>query len=83
MKKFTKCAVLRIACITYVLKIDSYLPIELSQNTMNDPSLLRETPFGNWRFRTRTVVSSVFGLYLSTLPLSSPEKTNCIKFLKQ
>lgn len=59
----------------------AYLPMDPSQKTKKEPSLLRDKPFGNWRFLRRTVVSFVFGLYFRSLPLSSAEKTNCMKFL--
>lgn len=58
------------------------LPTAPSENTRKEPSLLREMPFGNCTFFTRTMVSSVVGLYLKTLPLASAEKTNCRKFLE-
>jgi ABC-type polar amino acid transport system ATPase subunit len=54
-----------------------------SQNTKKEPSLLKDKPFGNWRFLARTVVSLVVGSYFRTLPLSSAEKTNCMKFLHE
>lgn len=61
----------------------SYLPMAPSQSAKNDPSLLRDRPLGNWRFLRITLVSFVLGLYFRTLPLSSAEKTSCMKFLKQ
>ncbi|MFS8019363.1 hypothetical protein Hanom_Chr15g01402941 [Helianthus anomalus] len=47
-----------------------------------EASLLRDTPLGNWRLRRRTLVFFVRGSYFRSRPLSSPEKTKCIKFLK-
>uniref|UniRef100_A0A0A9EVA3 Uncharacterized protein n=1 Tax=Arundo donax TaxID=35708 RepID=A0A0A9EVA3_ARUDO len=35
------------------------LPRDPSQKTKNEPSLLMDTPLGNWRLRCRTVVSFV------------------------
>lgn len=58
------------------------LPKDPSQKTKKDLSLLNDNPFGNWTFPKRTLVFFVVGSYLSTLPLSSAEKTNCMKFLK-
>ena len=58
-----------------------YLPNDPSQKTKKVPSLLRDKPFGNWIFLKSTIVSFVFGSYFRTLPSSSPEKTNCKKFL--
>lgn len=54
-----------------------------SQKTKKETSLLKDTPFGNWIFPTRTVVSLVLGLYFRTLPVSSAEKTSCMKFLHE
>lgn len=51
----------------------SHLPINPSEKTKKEPSLLKEIPFGNPKFLARTVVSSVTGLYFKTLPLFSPE----------
>lgn len=62
-------------------KESAYLPKGPSQKTKKEPSLLRDKPFGNWRFLISTVVSLVVALYFRTLPLSSAEKTNCMKFL--
>lgn len=45
--------------------------------------MLKDTPFGNWRFLKRTLVSLVVGLYFRTLPVFSAEKTNCMKFLHE
>lgn len=59
-----------------------YLPTDPSQKTKKDLSLLRESPLGNRRFLKRTVVCFVVGSYFRTLPVSSAEKTNCMKFLR-
>jgi hypothetical protein len=64
-------------------KIPTHLPLDPSQKTKKEPSLLRDRPLGNWRFLSRTVVSFVVGLYFRTLPESSAEKTNCRKFLNE
>lgn len=63
-------------------RVFCYLPLDPSQNTKKEPSLLRVTPLGNWRLRRRTVVFFWIGSYFKTLPLSSAEKTKCMKFLK-
>lgn len=68
-------------CTLWKIWILTDLPIAHSENTKKDPSLLNDTPFGNWRFLIRTVVSFMVGLYFRSLPLSSAEKTNCKKFL--
>lgn len=61
--------------------ITTHLPVIPSEKTKKEPSLLKEMPFGNWMFLTRTTVSLVAELYRKTLPLSSPEKTRWTKFL--
>ena len=69
--------------MAYIHREGPHLPIAPSQKTKKEPSLLKDTPFGNWIFLTRTVVSLVVGLYFSTLPVSSAEKTSCMKFLHE
>lgn len=59
-----------------------HLPREPSQTRKKEPSLLNVMPFGNWMLFRRTVVCFVTGSYFKTLPPSSPEKTNCMKFLQ-
>ena len=65
----------------YIQNNNDHLPNDPSQKTRKELSLLSDTPFGDCRLLTITVVFFVFGLYFRSFPLSSPANINCLKSL--